>query len=249
MIFPGFPSIENGSGVSNPPVSPRLGGSGDATFVEIALGLISPNTSIGTAPPATTQSDIRPGTKPASTARNAPAVVTATRVDDSVVRAPVSARSSKAAVANAALANSSSAAAPVTPAPDAGAPVALTSPQTQSMFSCVLTPAQYLENAMAEIQAGSPTSGDTPMTVAEVLQQVLANNYSTPQNTYAECSDPAAAAALIARIAGPNADVMVPTAAGMANIPTTPAGWVGSYTVGYATQSSGFNDAGETFNG
>jgi hypothetical protein len=119
------------------------------------------------------------------------------------------------------------------------------------MFSCVLTPAQYLQNVMAQIQSGAPTSSDNPMTVAEVLQQALNDNYSTPQNPYAECSDPAAAAALIARIAGPNANVMVPTVAGMttAYVPSTPAGWVGNYTMGYATQSSGFNDASETFSG
>jgi len=249
MIFPGFPSIQNGSGVSNPPANPRLGGSGDASFVEIALGLISqpasPTRSTNTAPAAATPSDNKTGTIHASLERIAPAAVNATHADNSVARPPAAATRSTAAVASGALANSNAAAAPV-----ATAPVALTSSQTQSMFSCVLTPAQYLENAMAEIQAGSPTSGDTPMTVAEVLQQVL-NNYSTPQNPYAECSDPAAAAALIARIAGPNADVMVPTVAGMttAYVPTTPAGWVGNYTVGYATQSSGFNDAGETFSG
>jgi hypothetical protein len=227
MTFPGFSSVQdNGTGGAwNPPVNPRLGGSGDASFVEVALGLIgpsaSPTGSMDTSPATATSVDNKTGTIPASTARIATAAPNSTPVDTNTAQAPVSM-----------------------------APVTLTPSQTQSMFSSVLTPAQYLENAMAEIQAGSPTSSDTPMTVAEVLQQLLINNYSTPQNPYAECSDPAAAAALIARIAGPNADVMVPTVAGMtaAYIPATPAGWVGNYTVGYATQSSEFNDAAETFN-
>jgi hypothetical protein len=85
------------------------------------------------------------------------------------------------------------------------------------------------------------------MTVAQTLQQALDDTYSTPQNPYVESSDPAAAAALVARIAGPNANLMVPTATTMTFPPAAPSGWVGDYAVGYTTQSTGFNDATETF--
>jgi hypothetical protein len=85
------------------------------------------------------------------------------------------------------------------------------------------------------------------MTVAQTLQQALDDSYSTPENPYVESSDPTAAAALVAQIAGPNANLMVPTTATMTFPPAAPAGWVGDYTVGYTTQSSGFNDSTETF--
>jgi len=262
MIFPGFPSIQAGT-VSNPPVKATLNGAGDASFAEVALGLIgSPSPA---APPAASRAtpatasifgaeaaDKKAGTVPVSVARVATGTVNATSADNadhSVARAPASAEPSPTLASSAAVANSNTATAADAAASDATRPVALNSSQTQSIFSSVLTPAQYLENAMAEIQAGAPISSDTPMTVAQVLQQILNNNYSTPENPYAECSDPTAAAALIARIAGPNANVVVPTVASMTAAPARPAGFVGNYTVGYATQSSGFNDAGETFGG
>ncbi|HEV2198877.1 MAG TPA: hypothetical protein VGR73_03580 [Bryobacteraceae bacterium] len=245
MIFPGFPAIQDRRSVSNPLARSTLSGSGDASFAEVALGLIGSAPPVVSAKAAGTAADSKASTRPVSAQLIATTAVNSARVDRRGARDSVSAAPSTT-VASAAPANRSAAA-----APNVTAPAALASPQSRSMFSCVLTPAQYLENVMAEIQSGAPTSSDAPMTVAEVLQQALANNYSTPENPYAECSDPAAAAALIARIAGPNANVMVPTVAGMttAYTPATPAGWVGNYTIGYATQSSGFNDAGETFGG
>src|SRR5258708_1906526 len=144
MIFPGFPSIENNSGVSNASTNPRLGGAGDASFAEIALGLIesiappsaSPAGPVVTAPASATPADNKAGV---SAALIANAAVNPGRVDHSVARAPVSATPSATAGASVAVVNSNAAAGPVTPTPGAAAPVAPNQLRPQSIFSCVLT--------------------------------------------------------------------------------------------------------------
>jgi hypothetical protein len=236
MNFPGFSSVQGsngGSGDYNPRVNPNLSGSDGATFVEVALGLIdSPSTAATSSAPSTLANNTRANTTLANN----------TLISNSVATAPVAAAAPASAIASAAPAENSAATTTAS-----STPIVLTQAQTDSIFSAVLTPAQYLNNVMARIQTGSPVPGDTPLTVTQTLQQALDDSYSTPENPYVECSNPTAAAALVAQIAGPNANLMVPTAATMTFPPAAPAGWVGNYTVGYATQSSGFNDATETF--
>jgi hypothetical protein len=227
MNFPGFTSVQGSDAASvdwNSRVNPKTDGSNDASFVEIALGLIE-----SPAPAATSAAN-------------------ATPLSGNAFVAPVASAPLAAAAANAAPADNQVATTPASgPTSASYVHVTLTSSQTDSIFGAVLTPAQYLNNIMARIQTGSPVGGDTPMTVAQALQHALDDTYSTPQNPYAESSDPSAAAALVARIAGPNANLMVPTATTMIYPPAAPAGWVGDYAVGYTTQSTGFNDATETF--
>ncbi len=70
--------------------------------------------------------------------------------------------------------------------------------------------------------------GDQPLTVTQALQQAL-SAYNDPNNPYFAEISGVAGASLIAQTAGANADLIVPTAAGMPSTPTTPAGWVGDY--------------------
>jgi hypothetical protein len=234
MNFPGFSSVQGSNGLGgdwNPRVNPTPGGSEDATFAEVALGLIeSPAAAAAPAANAT----------PLNSAPANSSLVNNTTVNNGTA-APLAAAPLVIAVASATSADPK-----VATTPSAYVPVTLTQSLTDSIFSGVLTPAQYLNNVMARIQTGSPVGGDTPMTVTQALQQAL-GDYSTPQSPYAECSDPSAAAALVAQIAGPNANLMVSTAAKMTFPPAAPTGWVGDYTLAYATQSTGFNDATETF--
>lgn len=61
-------------------------------------------------------------------------------------------------------------------------------------FGGVVTPATRLQQAVDALNNGG---GSDPATAQATLASVLANNYCTPQNPSPECSNPAAAAALI----------------------------------------------------
>jgi hypothetical protein len=100
-----------------------------------------------------------------------------------------------------------------------------------SIYASLITPAQYLNNVMAAIQTGAPVGGDQPLTVTQTLQQAL-GTYNDPSDPYYSEISGASGAALIAQVAGANANLLVPTAEGMSSSPMTPAGWAGNYVAG-----------------
>lgn len=212
MHFPGVSSLPGNNVIanSNPPAVPNASSSGNS-FVELALGLMNP--PAGNPVTSPTSSNVAavsellgigvPSSTPPANASSQPAISDA-----------------PAAALDASNANNTSA--PSTPSAAPAAP---------SIYGSLITPAQYLNNVMAAIQSGAPVGGDQPLTVTQALQQAL-SAYNDPNDPYYAEISGSSGAALIAQIAGANAGLIVPTAAGMPSTPTTPAGWVGDYVAG-----------------
>ncbi len=267
MNFPGFSSVQTSTTVDptlSASATPKLSNADADTFAEIALGLINAPTASTTSPAgvklannlvndnvAAASGTAASGTAASGTAASGTAAsgtaASGTAAPAASTVTPAASNLEQNSAAGGATSGSTNTGSTPTTTATPPAPVVLTQGQTDTIFGSVLTPAQYLNNIMARIQTGSPVPGNTPLTVSQTLTLALNESYSTPESPYLECSDPTAAAQLVARIAGPNANVMVPNVAGMSQPPSAPAGWVGDYTIGYTTQSSGFNDSAETF--